>query len=176
MLFENAHHYEVKLAEGFYTNWSEESAFPHDDENVFQPHSTRGDDDGVFDGFDFNAWTTDNLVNGLDGVKAIGVKEGSGQKYSEWEPHLCGAGLKSKLNDDIIAAVEDQGALAAATRKKKKQDILDGIAVFLKDKGWRWFDQRHLFGSGKTAKNMKMHCGKMVDGDWYILMLNDASA
>ena len=59
--------------------WDEESAFPHDEYafESYNSHSSR-DVDGVFDGFDVNVWATDNLLNGLDGVTAIGIDEDHG--------------------------------------------------------------------------------------------------
>ena len=53
---------------GFWERWHEENDFPR---HEFQSHSTRGADDGVFHGFDFDEYATENLMNGLDGVNAI---------------------------------------------------------------------------------------------------------
>ena len=119
---------------------------------------------------------TEKLLNGLGGVKAVEVIGASKTKVMTWKSHLCGVGLENRIKQAIGDHPDAQGAMTAEAYKKKKLNIWDQIAVFLKDKEMRWRncpDGQHLFGSGKEQQKMRKYCGKMVGGGWCILMLND---
>ena len=169
--------YEEGETAGHWKTWDEESAFPHE-EYAFESHTTR-DADGVFDGFDFNGWAADNLLNGLDGVTAIRVDEDDGSYSKKWDAARCGGGLKKKLDLDIRVYIDsDESAhsgLSTSAKKKKKDSIMGNILIFLKNKGMPWGDQQYLYTTdGNESVNMKGHFGKKVAGVWYILKLKYA--
>ena len=163
--------YNKGIRTGKWDHWSEEKSRP---ENTFQDHSPR-DDDGVFDGFDFPKWAAENLVNGLEGTKAVEVTSGPIQKKTMmYYPLLCGIGLENKIKQSVCDHLDAQGAVTTAVRNKKKVDIIHNIELFLKRKGWIWANDQHLFvdpDPSKGQQKMKKHCGKKVGMDWYILML-----
>ena len=165
--------YEEGIASGFWDSYDEETAFPHE-EYAFESHTTR-DVDGIFGGFDFNVWAVDNLVNGIDGTKAVEVTSGPIQKKTMmYYPLLCGIGLENKIKQSVCDHLDAQGAVTTAVRNKKKVDIIHNIELFLKRKGWIWANDQHLFvdpDPSKGQQKMKKHCGKKVGMDWYILML-----
>ena len=162
--------YHEGLKSGKWEKWHEERDFPR---HEFEDHSSR-DDDGVFDGFDFAKWAEQELVNGLEGTKAVEVCQGPTKKKTMiWEAPLCGIGLKKAINQGIEDHLAEQGAMTASARKNKKVNIWNDITVFLRSKGWNWRNEQHLFGSGKEQQKMRKYCYKKVGGDWYILMLND---
>ena len=104
------------LKSGKWDTWDEETDFPR---HEFQDHSSR-DDDGVFDGYDFNVYVTEKLLNGLDGVKAAEVIGASKTKVMTWKSHLCGGGLESSIKEAIDDHADAQGAMNASARKNKK--------------------------------------------------------
>ena len=128
--------YEEAEKAGHWKTWDEESAFPHE-EYAFESagsHTTRGVD-GVFDGFDFNGWAEQELVNGLEGTKAVEVCAGPVKKKTMiWEASLCGVGLENKIKEAISDHVDEQGAMTASARKKKKVNISNDITVFFAPK------------------------------------------
>ena len=90
------------LENGTWDKWDEEADFPRRPGPEFQDHSSR-DDAGVFDGFDFNEFADQNLVNGLEGTKAVEVCAGPVKKKTMiWEASLCGNGLESSIKGAII--------------------------------------------------------------------------
>ena len=158
------------LESGKWDKWGEEAGFPRPE---FQDHSPR-DNAGVFDGFDFNEFSDQNLTNGLGGAKAVEVIGASKTKVMTWKSHLCGGGLESSTKEAIDVHVDAQGAMNAPARKNKKGNIWDEITVFLQQKQMFWrncSDGQHLFGSGKEQQKMRKYCSKKVGGEFYILML-----
>ena len=162
--------YHEGLKSGKWEKWHEERDFPR---HEFEDHSSR--DDGVYDGFDFPKWAAENLVNGLEGTKAVEVTSGPIQKKTMmYYPLLCGIGLENKIKQSVCDHLDAQGAVTTAVRNKKKVDIIHNIELFLKRKGWIWANDQHLFvdpDPSKGQQKMKKHCGKKVGMDWYILML-----
>ena len=123
--------YNKGIRTGKWDHWSEEKSRP---KNTFQSQSTR-DDDGVFDGFDFNEFADQNLINGLEGTKAAEVCPGPVKKKTMiWEASLCGSGLENSTKEAIIGHVDAQGAMNASARKNKKVGIWNEITVFLQQK------------------------------------------
>ena len=131
----------------------------------------------MFDGFDFNGFAGQNLINGFEGITVVEVLGASKTKVMTLKSHLCGSGLENRIKQAIDDHLDAQGAMNAAARKKKKKvNIWNEITVFLQQKQIFWRDGRegqHLFGSGKEQQKMRKYCGKKVGGDFYILMLND---
>ena len=170
--------YEKAEKDGHWKIWDEESAFPHEEYafESFESHTTR-DVDGVFDGFDFNGWAEQELVNGLEGTKAVEVCAGPVKKKTMiWEASLCGVGLENKIKEAISDHVDEQGAMTASARKKKKVNISNDITVFLRTKGLKWHSEQHLFSTDKEQIRMRKYCGKKVGGDYIILMLKPDDA
>ena len=172
--------YEKAEKDGHWKIWDEESAFPHEEYafESFESHTTR-DVDGVFDGFDFNGWAADNLLNGLVGVTAIGVDEDDGSYSTKWDHARCGDGLKKKIDLGIRVYIDsDESAhsgLSISAKKKKKDSIMDNILIFLTNKGMPWGHQQYLYTTdGNKSINMKGHFGKKIAGVWYILKLKCA--
>jgi hypothetical protein len=160
--------YNKGIRTGKWDHWSEEKSRP---ENTFQDHSSR-DDAGVFDGFDFPKWAAENLVNGLEGTKAVEVCPGPAKKkVMTWTISLCGIGLYNKIMEAIDDHLDAQGALNASAHKKKKVNISNDITVFLRTKGWKWQKEQHLFSTDDEQIRMRKYCGKKVGGEFYILML-----
>jgi hypothetical protein len=162
--------YNKGIRTGKWDKWSEEKSRP---KNTFQSQSTR-DDDGVFDGFDFNEFADQNLINGFEGVKAVEVLGASKTKVMTWKNHLCGGGLLNSIKDAISDHVDAQGAMNDKASKNKKANILNEITVFLQKKKMFWREGRegqHLFTSDKEQQKMRKYCGKKVGGEFYILML-----
>ena len=165
--------YHEGLKDGKWKKWHEERDFPR---HEFQDHSSR-DDDGVFDGFDFPKWAEEELVNGLEGTKAVEVCQGPTQKKMMiWEAPLCGIGLKKAIKEAIDFHVDAQGAITPAECKKKKANIWDQITVFLRRIGWNWLSDTHLFMDGPNQRKMNLYCGKKIDGEHIILMKNVAES
>ena len=160
--------YNKGIRTGKWDHWSEEKSRP---ENTFQDHSPR-DDAGVFDGFDFPKWAAENLVNGLEGTKAVEVCPGPAKKkVMTWAISLCGIGLYNKIMEAIDDHLDAQGALNASAHKKKKANISNDITVFLRTKGWIWQKEQHLFSTDDEQIRMRKYCGKKVGMDYIILML-----
>ena len=160
--------YHEYLKSGKWKKWHEERDFPRDD---FQDQSSR-DDDGVFDGFDFTKWAEQELVNGLEGTKAVEVCPGPAKKkVMTWNASLCGAGLENSIKEAIDDHLDAQGALNASAHKKKKANISNDITVFLRTKGWIWQKEQHLFSTDNEQIRMRKYCGKKVGMDYIILML-----
>ena len=165
--------YNKGIRTGKWDHWSEEKSRP---ENTFQDHSTR-DDAGVFDGFDFPKWAAENLVNGLEGTKAVEVCQGPTKKKTMiWEAPLCGIGLKKAINQGIEDHLAEQGAMAASARNAKKANIGNDITHFLLRKGWEWLSDTHLFMDGPNQRKMNLYCGKKIGGEHYILMKSVAES
>ena len=165
--------YNKGIRTGKWDHWSEEKSRP---ENTFQDHSPR-DDAGVFDGFDFPKWAAENLVNGLEGTKAVEVCPGPAKKkVMTWTISLCGIGLYNKIMEAIDDHLDAQGALNASAHKKKKANISNDITVFLRTKGLKWHSEQHLFSTDKEQIRMRKYCGKKVGGDYIILMLKPDDA
>ena len=160
--------YHEGLKSGKWEKWHEERDFPR---HEFQDHSSR-DNDGVFDGFDFPKWAEQELVNGLEGTKAVEVCPGPAKKkVMTWTISLCGIGLYNKIMEAIDDHLDAQGALNASAHKKKKVNISNDITVFLRTKGWKWQKEQHLFSTDDEQIRMRKYCGKKVGGEFYILML-----
>ena len=162
--------YNKGIRTGKWDKWSEEKSRP---ENTFQSPSTR-DNAGVFDGFDFNEFADQNLINGLEGVKAVEVLGASKTKVMTWKNHLCGSGLSNSTKDAISDHVDAQGAMNDKACKNKKANIWNEITVFLQQKKIFWregWEGQHLFTSDKEQQKMRKYCGKKVGGEFYILML-----
>ena len=159
------------LEKGTWDKWDEEADFPRRPSPEFQDHSSR-DDAGVFDGFDFPKWAEQELVNGLEGTKAVEVCAGpTKKKVMTWNASLCGLGLYNKIMEAIDDHLDAQGALNASAHKKKKANISNDITVFLRTKGWKWQKEQHLFSTDDEQIRMRKYCGKKVGGEFYILML-----
>ena len=159
------------LKDGKWDKWDEEADFPRRPNPEFQDHSSR-DDAGVFDGFDFPKWAEQELVNGLEGTKAVEVCPGPAKKkVMTWNASLCGAGLENKIKEAIDDHLDAQGAMNASAHKKKKENISNDITVFLRTKGWKWQKVQHLFSIDDEQIRMRKYCGKKVGGEFYILML-----
>ena len=159
------------LEKGTWDKWDEEADFPRRPSPEFQDHSSR-DDAGVFDGFDFPKWAEQELVNGLEGTKAVEVCPGPAKKkVMTWNASLCGAGLENKIKEAIDDHLDAQGAMNASAHKKKKENISNDITVFLRTKGWKWQKVQHLFSIDDEQIRMRKYCGKKVGGEFYILML-----
>ena len=158
------------LESGKWDKWDEEADFPRPE---FKSGSSR-DNAGVFDGFDFNEFADQNLINGLEGTKAVEVCPGPVKKKTMiWEASLCGSGLENSTKEAIIGHVDAQGATNAPARKNKKVGIWNEITVFLQQKKKFWRncpDGQHLFGSGKEQQKMRKYCGKKVGGKFCILI------
>ena len=164
------------LKDGKWDKFDEEAGFPRRQSPEFQDHSSR-DDAGVFDGFDFAKWAEQELVNGLEGTKAVEVCQGPTKKKTMiWEAPLCGIGLKKAINQGIEDHLAEQGAMAASARNKKKVNIYDQITVFLQRKGWEWITDTHLFMDGPNQRKMNLYCGKKIGGEHYILMKSVAES
>ena len=160
--------YHEGLKSGKWEKWHEERDFPR---HEFEDHSSRADA-GVFDGFDFPKWAAENLVNGLEGTKAVEVCPGPAKKkVMTWTIALCGIGLYNKIMEAIDDHLDAQGALNASAHKKKKLNISNDITVFLRTKGWKWQKVQHLFSIDDEQIRMRKYCGKKVGGEFYILML-----
>jgi len=165
--------YNKGIRTGKWDHWSEEKSRP---ENTFQIHSTR-DDDGVFDGFDFPKWAEQELVNGLEGTKAVEVCQGPTKKKTViWEAPLCGIGLKKAINQGIEDHLAEQGAMVASARNAKKANIGNDITLFLLRNGWEWITDTHLFMDGPNQRKMNLYCGKKIGGEHYILMKSVAES
>ena len=159
------------LEKGTWDKWDEEADFPRRPSPEFEDHSSR-DDAGVFDGFDFPKWAEQELVNGLEGTKAVEVCPGPAKKkVMTWNASLCGLGLENKIKEAIGEHVDAQGAMTGSARKNKKGNILNDITVFLRTKGWKWQKVQHLFSIDDEQIRMRKYCGKKVGGEFYILML-----
>jgi len=159
------------LKDGKWDKFDEEADFPRRPSPEFQDHSSR-DDAGVFDGFDFPKWAEQELVNGLEGTKAVEVCPGPAKKkVMTWNASLCGAGLENKIKEAIDDHLDAQGAMNASAHKKKKVNISNDITVFLRTKGWKWQKVQHLFSIDDEQIRMRKYCGKKVGGEFYILML-----
>ena len=164
------------LESGKWGKWDEEADFPRRPSHEFQDHSTR-DNAGVFDGFDLAKWAEQELVNGLEGTKAVEVCAGPVKKKTMiWEASLCGVGLESSIKEAISDHVDEQGTMTASARKKKKVNISNDITVFLRTKGLKWHSEQHLFSTDKEQIRMRKYCGKKVGGDYIILMLKPDDA
>ena len=164
------------LKDGKWDKFDEEAGFPRRPSPEFQGHSSR-DDAGVFDGFDFPKWAAENLVNGLEGTKAVEVCPGPAKKkVMTWTISLCGIGLYNKIMEAIDDHLDAQGALNASAHKKKKVNISNDITVFLRTKGWIWQKEQHLFSTDNEQIRMRKYCGKKVGGDYIILMLKPDDA
>jgi len=164
------------LKDGKWDKFDEEAGFPRRPSPEFQGHSSR-DDAGVFDGFDFPKWAAENLVNGLEGTKAVEVCPGPAKKkVMTWTISLCGIGLYNKIMEAIDDHLDAQGALNASAHKKKKANISNDITVFLRTKGWIWQKEQHLFSTDNEQIRMRKYCGKKVGGDYIILMLKPDDA
>ena len=164
------------LKDGKWDKFDEEAGFPRRQSPEFQGHSSR-DDAGVFDGFDFPKWAAENLVNGLEGTKAVEVCQGPTKKKTMiWEAPLCGIGLKKAINQGIEDHLAEQGAMTAAARNAKKGNILNDITIFLRRKGWEWLSDMHLFMDGPNQRKMNLYCGKKIGGEHYILMKSVAES
>jgi len=160
--------YHEGLKSGKWEKWHEERDFPR---HEFESHTTR-DVDGIFDGFDFPKWAAENLVNGLEGTKAVEVCPGPAKKkVMTWTISLCGIGLYNKIMEAIDDHLDAQGALNASAHKKKKANISNDITVFLRTKGWIWQKEQHLFSTDDEQIRMRKYCGKKVGMDYIILML-----
>ena len=85
------------LKSGKWDKWDEETDFPR---HEFQSGSSR-DNAGVFDGFDFNEFSDQNLINGFEGAKAAEVLGASKAKVMTWKSHLCGSGLENSTKQAI---------------------------------------------------------------------------
>ena len=160
------------LEDGKWDKWDEEADFPRRPSPEFQDHSSR-DDAGVFDGFDFPKWAEQELVNGLEGTKAVEVCPGPAKKkVMTWNASLCGVGLENSIKEAIDDHLDAQGAMNASARKKKKVNIWNDITVFLRNK---WLDvatESSIFSVRQGAnQKMRKYCGKKVGGEFYILML-----
>jgi len=165
--------YHEGLKSGKWEKWHEERDFPR---HEFEDHSSR-DDDGVFDGYDFAKWAEQELVNGLEGTKAVEVCQGPTKKKTMiWEAPLCGIGLKKAINQGIEDHLAEQGAMTASARNAKKGNILNDITLFLRRKGWEWLSDMHLFMDGPNQRKMNLYCGKKIDGEHYILMKSVAES
>ena len=88
-----------------------------------------------------------------------------------WNASLCGLGLENKIKEAIDDHLDAQGAMNASAHKKKKENISNGITVFLRTKGWKWQKVQHLFSIDDEQIRMRKYCGKKVGGEFYILML-----
>ena len=164
------------LKDGKWDKFDEEAGFPRRQSPEFQDHSSR-DDAGVFDGFDFPKWAAENLVNGLEGTKAVEVCPGPAKKkVMTWTIALCGIGLYNKIMEAIDDHLDAQGALNASAHKKKKVNISNDITVFLRTKGWKWQKEQHLFSTDDEQIRMRKYCGKKVGTDYIILMLKPDDA
>ena len=164
------------LKDGKWDKFDEEADFPRRPNPEFQDHSSR-DDAGVFDGFDFPKWAAENLVNGLEGTKAVEVCPGPAKKkVMTWTISLCGIGLYNKIMEAIDDHLDAQGALNASAHKKKKVNISNDITVFLRTKGWKWQKEQHLFSTDDEQIRMRKYCGKKVGTDYIILMLKPDDA
>jgi len=164
------------LEKGTWDKWDEEADFPRRPSPEFQDHSSR-DDAGVFDGFDFPKWAEQELVNGLEGTKAVEVCPGPAKKkVMTWNASLCGLGLYNKIMEAIDDHLDAQGALNASAHKKKKANISNDITVFLRTKGWIWQKEQHLFSTDDEQIRMRKYCGKKVGTDYIILMLKPDDA
>jgi hypothetical protein len=164
------------LKDGKWDKFDEEADFPRRPSPEFQDHSSR-DDAGVFDGFDFPKWAAENLVNGLEGTKAVEVCPGPAKKkVMTWTISLCGIGLYNKIMEAIDDHLDAQGALNASAHKKKKVNISNDITVFLRTKGWKWQKEQHLFSADDEQFKMRKYCGKKVGTDYIILMLKPDDA
>ena len=82
------------LKSGKWGKWDEETHFPR------QSGLSR-DNAGVFDGYDFNVYVTEKLLNGLGGVKAVEVIGASKTKVMTWKNRLCGGGLENSSKEAI---------------------------------------------------------------------------
>ena len=165
--------YHEGLKSGKWEKWHEERDFPR---HEFEDHSSR-DDDGVFDGYDFAKWAEQELVNGLEGTKAVEVCQGPTKKKTMiWEAPLCGIGLKKAINQGIEDHLAEQGAMTASARNAKKMNIWNDITLFLRRKGWEWLSDMHLFMDGPNQRKMNLYCGKKIDGEHYILMKSVAES
>ena len=167
--------YHEGLKAGKWDEWDEERDFPR---HEFQSGSSRVDS-GVFDGFDFPKWAEQELANGLEGTKAVEVFPGpTKKKVVIWEAPLCGSGLKNTTKQGIEDHLDDQGAMAASARNKKKVKIYDHdqTTVFLQRKGWSWISDTHLFVDGPIQRKMNLYCGKKIGGEHCILMKDVAES
>ena len=165
--------YHEGLKSGKWEKWHEERDFPR---HEFESHTTR-DVDGIFDGFDFPKWAAENLVNGLEGTKAVEVCQGPTKKKTMiWEAPLCGIGLKKAIHQGIEDHLAEQGAMAASARNAKKANIGNDITLFLIRKGWEWITDAHLFMDGPNQRKMNLYCGKKIGGEHYILMKDVAES
>ena len=143
------------LKDGKWDKWDEEADFPRRPSPEFQDHSSR-DNAGVFDGFDFNEFADQNLINGFEGVKAVEVLGASKTKVMTWKNHLCGGGLENSIKEAIDDHLDAQGAMNAAARKKKKVNIWNEITVFLQQKQMFWRDgQGGSIFSGPARSNRR---------------------
>ena len=75
-----------------------------------------------------------NLINGFEGTNAVEVVPPSNMKIMVCPPDRCGVGLDNNIKQGVDDHLDEQGAMTAAARKKKKAGIWDQITVFLKDK------------------------------------------
>ena len=147
------------LKSGKWDKWDEEADFPRRPGHEFQDHSSR-DHAGVFDGFDFNKFVESNLINGVEGVKAVEVIGASKTKVMTWKATLCGIGLENTIKGAIDNHVDAQGAMKDKDRKSKKVNIWNEITVFLQQKKRFWRGdkktyQQHLC-SDSDGKQQKM--------------------
>ena len=78
--------------------------------------------------------TTEKLLNGTDGAKAVEVLDASKTKVMAWKSHLCGVGLENSIKQAVDDHLDEQGAMTAAARKKKATNIRDQITVCRKTK------------------------------------------
>ena len=161
--------YHEGLKSGKWEKWHEERDFPR---HEFEDHSSRADA-GVFDGFDFNVWADENLENGFEGVKAVALVGPRKKKTMIWEAESCGEGLKRKIKDGIAEKLAEQGARCQTACDKMKKDIYTQVEVFLKDKGYLWLCDTHLFQLAGVQQKMKRSFTKKVGTDHMILMLKD---